>query len=595
MLKFDENLNVKYNATDLKEFGDELGDMYEAAKRSRDELVPRWDQIDKMYKEGLPSTIKKPYPDAPEYPYPIAKPKMDQHRAYVAGSLTKNNPYVIVRAGGPSASQVDSVQSVLHMFMHMANYKKVLKECVNVAQRRGIAIVRTSFVQGLSKQGSIPTLSKIKYDVIDPRNVFTYPSYATEWSDMTFIGHIYSKQRSTVEKLIKNGEYYKVEFDSEDEDSRPGEKQSRNDNAVSPKNERIPLCDIYIHGIHDDPSQIFRIVFNPTRRAILKVEPIPQSEAPYTRLFLHTEENTFFNDTSMGYDLVPVQQWGQDLRNMIMWGSMYNFAPPVVNDGGSLTDQVVRLEPGTMQNISGLGQPWALPTKTELNSFALLLPISERDADSSSHVSQMGTGATMRSDTTATEASYIQQGQTVGVNDDADDFSIGIAELARVTCELLYYNFGHWYPEYADCIPVVSAEDFAKPYWFEANGETPANTPTAVIAQASQILNTLPAVLQSEITLAQLSQGQYVPSLLKYPNLIGGLLRSIIESTQLPSKDLILPGRIEEIESGPTENVEQPGLGISEVLPALLGAQGGGEPSEYEGAGGPDILPYPQG
>lgn len=577
------------------------------AKSAKSELRERWEQVDQMYYKGIPGTLNAPWPDAPDYPYPVAKTRMDQVTAFVVGSLTKNDPFILVRGSGEVGKWCNGVQSCLHFFLKDAEYQRVLREAVNVIQRRGTAIVRPSFVLGYERKDELPVRAKIKLDVIDPNDVVVYPNWATEWDDMLMIGNRYEVSKAYVEQKIKDKKFFKVnvqESQDEERDIRPS--KYNEEDSTDDDNGAVTLYDLYINT----PEGVKRAVWCEGSNKLLSYEPFGMAEPPLIRLFLHSEDNRYYNETSRGYDLVAVQQYEQDLRNMIVWGGINNIFPTVFGQGTSLEKTVEKAKPGAFIKYRGTGQLWSPPARADVSAIAALLPISSNDADMVSKVGQMGMGTSMRGSQTATEANAVYQGQMTGVSEDSANLSIGLAKLAKHVVELLYWHFDKWYPDYQAAMPLVEQDHFGFPYTYEVNGETATNTPQAIAMQVSQLMTVLPQMLQQEMALAQMSAqfaidpmtGQptgiqpYVPFLLKMPDFVPELIRALIDSSQLPAKETIIPPRqeLENDETGDEGVLQDPGMAMLAGLLPQTGGFGNGDANQLIPPAQPGVvLPEP--
>ena len=614
---------VKNDEAFRKKLGLELREMIDAGIDARSSLEGRWDQIDRAYYKGRIESLKPPWPDAPKQEYPIHKSKTDSVQSYLAGSLTKNAPYFIVRAGGPGSQRIDDVQTALHTMLRTASYEKMVRESLNITLRRGICFVRCGFVESIERPSvldkvkgallrllksgpparKLRTPARLKFDVIPPEFHVHYPAYAWDPADQLIEGHQYTMRQEEVDRRQKTGEFYKdrdKKVQSTNDQYQPGretppiETQQTNDNSTRIEDRPVKIFDVLRFRLdEDDPSAIYRITFAYDSSLVLKFDRFHCHESWYKRVYLHTEPNRLYPETSRGYDLVAVHKFEQDLRDLIIWGGIMNEFPTTFTNS-ALDDDMTQAAPGKVISLERGAVVSQLQSHSDTSAFTQLLGVAQEDGDRIARVSSMGQGSNMRSGTTATEAAQIAQGQATGVSDDAQTFGEGLNEIARFCCnELLFWNFNEWYQDYRDVLGPMMAADFAIPWWFEVNGETPVNTPAAIMQQATQLLGVIGPAIQAEGAMMQLAaqaQIQYKPILPTFNNLIAGLLKAVIQQSQLTNKERITP----QDEAINSDEANQ-GAGIETVAKQLMGMGatspggqiGGGEGQPPDAGAGP--------
>jgi hypothetical protein len=581
------------NLTDLPpeyrslEARDKLGklvcEMIAASDSDKADLEGRWDQIDRHYFGDGEVSLEQPWDGAPTYQFQVVKPKIDQVAANIAGPLSKADPYVIVRAGGPKSEILDEVQQHLHKALHLAEYGLKLRQAISLIQRRGECQVRAAFVPGYARWNGKRERCKISLDVIDPKNFDAYPAHAISLDDMVFSGHKFSMTRREIEEKQMAGLFFKYAKLPGGPENLSEDKQ---DNSVESEDEPLVIHDGTLNKSLDkkNPDKLFRIQVIESTGSVLYLKPFQSSRTWYRDLYLHREDANYFNKVSRGFDLVAPQLFASDMRHMMVWGAYSNAFPVVFAENWALGKQNTKIKPGLVIPVESIGRMFSPPNKTDLAAFPFLIDIGRQDGDIAARISQNASGGTLRpGQTTATEASQIAMGQAVGVGEDTYMVSMGISNLACfIVEELLWANYEEWTQDYGSVLPPVKKEDFEGPYWYEVNGTTPVDSPQAQSAQITAMLQALGAIGQMEVVAMQ-TGGGYVPILAKYPDLLGNLMRGFIDVTTLPGKDGFMP-RPEEEENGQTDLSGILGLapmGMDQRANAGMGGipQGGASPT----------------
>ncbi len=562
-----------------------INQMIVSAKVVRDQLEARWAQIDRIYAGERVESLVPPWDSAPTYDFPILQSKIDSVTSFTAGSVTKLNPYVIMRAGGPAAEQIPLAESVHHYFLAKGAYTTKVRQGINLIQRRGKAMYRVSYDPTTEGWRGNTVKPKICLDVLDMRNFLAYPSTANSVEEWIMHGHAYDQALSTVESKCLSGEYYreasKLVQTGTNEPSRMTNTKIdlRSEQPQRLKDENVECYSLILRTIFEgDPvDKLYIAEYDYNGQQLMSLKEFPYDTSWYVEAFFHKEPDTFFNQRSRGYDLVGPQFFISDMRHLSIWTSMVTAFPAVFVQNWTPPDDFTRPSPGTVIPVDRGAQPFTVNGQANAGIFPQMERVAMQDADTVAKVSQMGQGSNLRSDTTATEAGLIAQGQTIGVNEDVENLSIGLANICKYVTMLLRVHYDDWAPAYEDVLGMVPPEIFDVEYWYEVNGQTPLNAPQALMSQVSQIM--------------QFIGPSAAPILQQYfatqPQTVLNLLRSYIESTTLPGKESIMPrpetentgGMVGQnpLETQPEAGLSEPdagGGGMGDILSLLM--QGGG-------------------
>lgn len=572
-----------------KSLANEICDRINACEQIKAHLPERWDQVDKLADDFPIDSLEKPWETAPTYHFPVVGPRIRRGAAFIAQPMTKSTPYFIVRIGGVNSKRIDPVESILHFFLERANYSKNLRIILDQAQRRGESIAQLYYEKGYNLGNGRRKPGKLCMRAIDPANFVIHPNNIEAIEDSGMAGYRFSQRLQWAREMQDSGNYFDDPEVSGNQDDpvlvtyqHQTQLQSPAGNSVEkPKDGKEPgdeVLDFYEVWIKKDldgdgVEEQYQAVVTKTTRQLMMITPYQIDKPWFVKVALHEESGRFFNENSRGHQLVGPQFFGNDCRNMTVWCSMYTAMPPVYAQGWALPDEAGRSRPGQIVSLESGGQATQINSRFDPGAFPQLIQLARQDADDVGGVSGNGLGSSLQNkQTTATEASYAQMGQSIGVDEDSAWVGFGLCELGLVALELLGENFDDWYEDYKDSLPEVTKDDFFKPYILEVNGQTPLDTPQAVAQQVTQLLQVVAEV-------AQINPGIFQA----YPNLVGGLLRAVIESSTLPGKDTILPTKEEEASQNGSNPNQTPGNGI---IPN--GAPGAPNPAlQLAGMGGP--------
>ena len=593
---------INLSADKRSALGRKLQDVISATKQVRDNLVPRWDQVDRAYYGVKIPSLKPMWIGAPTYNVPLVTVKCDQVAAFTVVPLTKNDPVFVVRAGGSAAPAVYDVQNAMHYHSVKAKYPTHLLTAANMALRRGKGIIRTLYIESAQAYDGTVVKPHLRFDNIDLRNFIAYPATATNLEDTLVHGHAFDQTIASFIAKRTEKVYYNIHVDvlqpstGEVERMQPLKLDLRQDNAQTKPAENLECYSLVIRGtMIDKPyDQLFNVELDYNSGTVLGVYEMPQKKTWYTEIFYHIEPDTFYPQMSRAYNVLGTQLLVEDMFNTTVQCEVWNTAPPIgaVGFESPSGDPYTQVQVGTVYPLARNAQIMPMVGGARSGILPQMMNFGMQQADMAAKVSQMGNAANLRSDTTATEASYIAQGQSTGMSQDMTYLQIGVTELGYYILSLLRDNFMDWYPFYQDVFPELEADLFEHEFWVECNGQTPLNTPVAMMQQVTQVMNFLGPVAQPFIQ----------QMLMQDPTIVTDLFRSFIKATELPDKDTIMRRENHDGTNEPPSegNVQEPGMGLPQdvfggggapdgtgldPIAALLGGGQGDVPGD-ESAGG---------
>lgn len=561
----------------------EIVQMVQADETTQQGINTAADEVDELYLGRSVESLTPLWEGAPTYNAKTLGNKVKQLVSFVSGPMVGLDPFFVLRAGGPKGNPIDAVQSVLHFFLYKAKYPLALDEACNLIARRGRCPVRVTYegrregLDGRVKKGRLKLLP------LDARFCRIYPNSASSIEDARLFGYVYQERVRVVDEHQRAGRYVadtkirsgaeKIQtMGSESTDKQPG-----GTNSVYREDDPVDLIEAVVRKDLDGDGfeELYRVVVAKYQRVLLRIELFQLDRPWYADLFFERETGRFRPENSVGIDLSDVHHFVNDNLNLQVWLSMYAAAPPMFGDSWALPDEVIQTRPGELVGIEGGGKVFSNQGRVDLAAFPALYQIGRNISDECAKVSQNGLGANLSPGTTATEASQVAQGQSVGIKGYSSKLGFGCVEIAEIALELLWRNFDDWYPDYQGVLPGVSRDDLMQEFWIEVNGDTPVDTPQAAMQQITMFTQSLAQLMQMNPQIMQ-----------RYPDLIPNLLRSMLESTEIPNKESILPTREEEAAQQQQQMQQQQLLAmIQQHVQQLGNPQAGQQPDPFGNAG----------
>lgn len=499
-------------------------------------LSVEWDDIDDLYLGRDIESLEPPYKDAPTYNLKTMRNKIDGIVSHAVVPLFTQMPYFILRKNGPTGAKQEKVQMFLHQFMAKGKWETAAKTAGKMICRRGRALIRPRYRPTKLLANGQFKAPRVLFDSIDIRNAVAYPNETSDIEEMRLIGHTFIRRVRFAEEMQAVGEFF-------------------NDCTIRRGAERLHKMGSGIRGkqttesisryTEDDPVEFFsgyvlldldgdsieeryKVVVAYDQQELMMIEEYSDPRMDLANLAFDEELNQFYAEGSIGNILHDIHHWVNDMTNISVWGALYDSMRLIFNDGG-MPGEALELKPGRMYSVEYGSNVSSPQGQASTNVFPSMITLAKQTADETARISQNGTGSKMPGSTTASEIVQVAEGQARGVNDYSQAFSQGACEVARIVLDLLYENFDDWkaYYEMEYGAPLdLKKEDFACDYWIEVNGETPMNTPAAVMQQTQMLLQGITPVLGLS------------PGLLQaFPHLPIWLLKSFVLAIQLPNKD----------------------------------------------------------
>lgn len=565
-----------------KEVGDEVQTLVLADEHAKGGLTTFYEEIDTRWAGRDAHVVEAPWEGAPSFNLQTMRNKVDQAVAFTVLPHAKSHPHFLFREGASAeGSNTEAVERTVQFFLHQAKYVLKLAQAVSFVFRRGSCPMKVEYVK--SDDAKKPG---IKLTPLDLQWFRHYPNTAETFEDAVLVGDVIQVTVDYIERRQRAGEYFSDKRIGAAQtrvlaNADPGgDKQSTASNASYAKDDAVDLfCGMLYREWGEESEPSWHYVVVAIDEGILLYESPWESQAfPYSDLFVHKEPGRNYNESCMGGLMLDPHDWVNYTSDSIGWLQTYATMPAVVAMGATPGEDVLEMRPGLIIPMEDGTQLFKASGDTNLAGLPMQVQLGRQVADETSRVSQNGLGSNLKSDTTAYEASQVAAGQATGI--EAYQFlglCFGMVELVQNILWLLAENFDDWYPVYEDVLPVTEQADFEKEYYIEINGQTPANTPAATAAQATQLMQAWASVVQAQPDLPG-----------KYPEFIPELLRALVEATTLPNKSKILPSRdaqkrreleLQEARNALIQNLDQiaaqagaaPGGGIMGATDAING------------------------
>lgn len=467
----------------------ELARMVDAGLTQKGTLPLRWERAEQFYRNDPPKRAMEPFPGASDEHDPLIQPKVDALTANVVGTITASEPYVVIRLRG-SLDRADAVERDLQFAFEDARLDEHLRVLGPIVGNCAKGILRAYFEANEERVG-------LKFDVVHPQDFVAYPAAISELRNMRLVGHRLAPMRvAEIRSRQRKGEY----IDDEHPIAGGYDPELANDRSLTEGASNIEQSD-------DQLVECFELIFRQadekgvekwliatldyTDNVLLRVRPYDLPRPWYFDFAYKREYGGFWFQHSVAQDLQGIQLLLNHVLNMHCDGvTMSSFGVTFEQDYAG-TSKVEKYGPGQIIPVDDIEkiQNWAPPYSGAQVPF--LLGYLRDRADEVARISAAGSGGEFKSGMTATEATQIQAGQQVGVNEFIANFGLGLIELARFSLVLLKTNFNRWKAEHGDALAAQLPEDYSGSFRFDLNGKTPGNTPLVQFQTAAQLLQML--------------------------------------------------------------------------------------------------------
>lgn len=570
-----------------KTVGEEIQQMVLADETGKGALMSFYNEIDIRWLGRDANVIQAPWDGAPQFNLQTMRNKTDQATAFTVLPHVKAWPYFLYREGGPEGSNNNSVEQAVSYFLHRAKYGLKLAQSTGFVFRRGSCPMKVEYIK--SRPGR---KASIKLTPIDLQYFRMYPNSAECFDEAVLVGDVIQVTVDYVERRQRDGRYFADEKIAAGQtrlnvNADPsGDKQMSTSNAAFAKDDKV---DLFVGMMARDwdgsgEYQWKRVEHAIDHAVLLYEEPFDSYAFPYADLFVHKELGRNYNESCMCGLLIDPHDWTNYISDSMGWLQTYATMPPYAGAGIGLEDEVVVAKPGELLGMEEGAQIFKMGGDVNLGSFPQQLAMSRQVADETSRVTQNGLGSNIKADTSATEVSQMAAGQATGI--EAYQFlglCYGLSEVGYAVQWLLAENFDDWYQDYREVVPMLTRKDFEREYYVEINGQTPINTPAAIAAQVTQLMQAWAGAVQVQPDLPQ-----------RLPDFVMNILRALTESMTLPNRSKIMPTR-EEQERKDQEIKQQQDETRAALAKLADGIGGSADPGVGDGTSGiqgsPDGVP----
>lgn len=562
----------------------ELG---ESERRGLDE---RWEVNTALYNGDKPNYSNRFLPGIELKHYPLVKPKARALSGNVIGTIFSQSPTVLAELQGAESEVVEGLESQIEFFLDVGGLRESLESIEGCAFCTNNAVVRTMFdvtvegcepVQiGSGQRSPDPMVSYCGpvFDVIEPKDFICYPKTAGSIRKAQIAGHRFWRQQWEIDEM-QAAELY-LETDSLTSSS-PDENRNRV-KATSEESDRVEerLVECWEVVFKDDLDDLgYRRYYIATvareSKQLLKIAKYENSRPWYTFVrYTPADPNSVWSDYSLAQDLQGLQWEKINIRNLMVYGSYMAAFPPIAGTRATgQTNKVQRYGPGQY-----IHDPNARAIAIEFDPGQLENELEriERDADAIIGISQAGTGAQLKPNTTATEAAYLEAAQRMGLKQYVSVFGRCVLDIVDILAELLEKEYAIWAYVYEGQV-YATQEELAEPVRWQLHGSSPQMLPEVLIEKYKFLLEMANAEAETA-----------VPGVPHEPRFdMDELYRSILNQMQIPNADKIMPPR-----GGGVPNDAQ-GMGGMDGMDDVLPQPGmaGGEAQDFGAEGGVPGIP----
>lgn len=582
---------------DRKQIAHDLVRLIELGEGERAGLEVRWDANMSYYNGDKPSYSNRFLPGVELKHYPLIKPKARAMASNVIGTIFSQSPTVLAEVQGVESDVTEGLESQIEFFLDIGRLRDTLEALEGISFCTNNAVVRTRFdvtmkgcepvqVDGVQHQRGDVSYCGPVFDEIDPRDFIAYPKASGSIRKAQICGHRFWRQEWEIDEMQGAGLYLETEELVTSSPKQESTQVRSRDSESDRVDERLVECwEVIFKDDLDGLGYKTRYIATVARESkeLLKISRYELSQPWYTFVrYTHPEPGSVWSDYSLAQDLQGLQWEKVNIRNLMVYGSYMAAFPPIAGTRATgQTNKVQRYGPGQY-----IHDPDARPIGISFNPGQLENELEriERDADSVIGISQAGTGAQLKSNTTATEAAYLQSAQQTGLKAFVSTFGRCVVEIVEILTELLTLEYPIWADVYADQT-YAKPEHLELPIRWQLHGSSPDMLPEVLIEKYKFLLQ-----------MAQMdAQTAPVPGMPPpQPRFdMDELYRSILNQMQIPNADKIMPeqgGDVPDEAQGMGMDGETGGMnGLEQLLPQPGVAAG--ETQDFGAQGGMQGLP----
>jgi len=530
-------------ASKRRDVGYTIRNMVKADEEAKGALWESYDRTDQAYLGRDTEAFETPWEDAPTFNQQTMRNKLDGITAFTCLPLVKADPYFLFKSGGMNGNPNEQIEYWVSFFLTRSQWPLMLAEATNLVERRSKCPVKLEY-QAMRRVRNKTEKPSLKIEPLDTQYFRIYPNTAVDFKKARLVGDIIQVSVDWITEHKKSGWFFddiQIIAGQPDLLTMADKKDDKQADASNAKYVQDVAVDLFVGLYAEDfegegEDTWYEVVVSINDGMLLFMEEYKSDAELYHDFFFWRETGRYYNEASIATLLYDTHNSVNFDTDMMRWTTLYDSMPPVAGMGFGLPDEDIQLRPGTFIPMEEGGSVQQLGGHLNTNLFGPLIEMGKRNADETARISQNGTAGNLSPGTTATEAAQVAQGQATGI--EAYQYlglAFGMVRLARSVQILLGENFDDWYPEYQNQGPQVTKEDFLADYWIMVNGQTPTDTPQAIAGQATQLLQAWNIAVQGNPDLA-----------MRYPDLVPELIRSLVESSTLPSKHKIMPSREED-------------------------------------------------
>lgn len=499
-------------------------DAYTSSMSSSDDDISntdRWNRADDVYYEAIVLSSLQHIDDAQHYNIAILPQRCEAIANTVCGNISSADPYFLFKSAGQQVDNLEGLQQTVHYALDIARFDRRIREAALQAALKGRGCLRLRYTtinenfladwedvdtmvgddapdpeasaRGEVEQpvsGGNVRYSGLVIDSFKPEDMVCYPAWEKDIVNVTMIGNVFTQRHQDILNKQDAGRYFK---DAVVTLSNDGDQAAQS---------VVPYVEDYGQKCYDLITRLpkdgkpgmeawYRATVLYNNRELLALEPFDLPTPWYFCPTMKGDIDRFWPRRSVADRLIEIQTIYNDAWTLIILGTA----------AASHLDVAVSNWAGQMQTApSGLrnflffrGTPGFTPIPSSFNADGVtwIIENCERVADAISRFAQVGLGAEVPSDTTATATAAQVQGQNAGSEDYTVDFGLELERMADMARFLLNMNWDAFYASHGEAVTLKKKEDLTMRCQVEVNGKTPADTPAATIGKMQSLIHAL--------------------------------------------------------------------------------------------------------
>lgn len=465
-----------------RRFAEFLHEELEAAERVREPHEGTWREVEAAYRNAPGSAGLRAIKGKKTVPIPLMSPRIERIANSLHQAIVTATP--LVQAVNVQADKdYQALETTYDYIYTLSGFGFQFRRAAVLGALLGLGIIRTR----LTSQG-------LEFDVIHPADFFVAPTYGMPLHLCHLTGHRFQAPMYAVWHKTQTGEYYKdanlgkiAETLGERYGGQPDGKHDYH--SQERYNYTVDLVEGYYYGNVNGEQGVHRFVIHRQSTCLLACKRMPYNRHPYDELRLgqQYDHNVFWPSTSVGRNLLGLQDIYTECHNMLADGSRISAFPPVLVSEGSITRKIQSYLPGQLIPVGAGFSAQTLPVNFDAKAYPELIGQIERVADAVAGISQIGLGQEFSKSTTATEASLLAAVQQQTEN----AYAMHAAAAVESITEHLHYELIRRHAAtFEAAYPGINPEawgQFQDPVRFEVTGKNAQNTTVALFGKLQQL------------------------------------------------------------------------------------------------------------